>query len=87
MFGPACCPAGSGGIELARVTGQADGSDVVGESDRAAELHQGDIIVKDGFIVLRMNDDLGHRVLHLVLVRVILTLSSKVNDPCTRDAS
>lgn len=60
---------------------------MVGESDRVVELHQGDIIVKDGFIVLRMNDDLGHRVLHLVLVRANLTLSSKVNDPSIRDAS
>lgn len=80
-------PAGSGGIELAEVTCQTAGSDVVGESDRAAKLHQGAIIVKDGLVVLRMNDDLGHRALYLILVTASLTLSSKVNDPGTRDPS
>ena len=60
---------------------------MVGESDRGAELHQGNIIVKDAFIVLWMNDDLGHRALHLVRVRANLSLSSKVNDPGTRDVS
>lgn len=36
---PAGGPAGCGSVELAGVARQADGSDVVGESDGAAEPH------------------------------------------------
>ena len=36
---PASSPAGSGAVELAGVTRQADGSDVVSEKDRSAEPH------------------------------------------------
>ena len=42
---PASSPAGSGAVELTGVTRQADGSDVVSEKDRSAELHQGDVVV------------------------------------------
>lgn len=52
-------PAGSGVIELAGATCQTDGSDVVGEGDRAAGLHHGDIIGEDGAVVLRMDGGLG----------------------------
>lgn len=60
---------------------------MVAESDEAVELHQGDVIVKGGVVVLRMDDDLGHGALHLVLVSSILALSSKVDDPGTGDMS
>lgn len=87
MFAPASDPAGSGAVELAGVPGQTDGSDVVSEHDGAAEFHQGDVIVEGGFVVPRMNDDLGHIAIHLVLVRSTLTLSSNVDHPDTRDVS
>ena len=42
---PSSGPAEGGVEELAGFTCQADGSDVVVESDGAAELHQGSVIV------------------------------------------
>lgn len=38
-------PAEGGAVNLAGVTCQADRSDVVSEIERAAELHQGNVIV------------------------------------------
>lgn len=46
--------------ESAGVTRQADGSDVVIESDGAAELHQRNIVVPECVLILGMDDNLDH---------------------------
>ena len=65
-------------MKLAGVTRQAYRSDVVIETDCAAELHQGDVVVKRCVIVVRMDDDLGHSAAKLMNIRAGLSLSSKV---------
>lgn len=60
---------------------------MVAESDGAVELHQGDVTVQGGVVVPRMDDDLGHGALHLVLVSSILALPSEVDDPGAGDVS
>ena len=59
-FAPAGGPAGSRVEDLAGATCQANWSDVVIESDRAAELHQGNVIIEQCVVVVRMDDDLRH---------------------------
>lgn len=68
-------------MELAGFTCKADGPDVISEVDRAAEFHEGDVIVKQSVVPLRMYDDLGHCAGHLINLRPTLSLSSKVNSP------
>lgn len=46
--------------DSAGVTRQADGSDVVVECDRAAELHQRNIVVPECVLILWMDDNLDH---------------------------
>lgn len=70
-------------MDLAGVTCQADRSDVVSEADRAAKLYEGNVIVEQGVVVVGMYDDLGHGAAHFMDVRAPLSLSSKVESPCT----
>lgn len=80
-FPPASGIAGSSIVELAGVTCEADGPDVISKVDGVAELHEGDVIVKQGVVPVRMDDDLGHCSVHLINIRPTLSLSSKVNSP------
>lgn len=68
-------------MELTGVTCKADGPDVLADADGAAEFHEGDVIVEQGVVPVRMDDDLGHCSVHLMNVRPTLSLSSKVNSP------
>lgn len=60
---------------------KADGPYVVGESDGAAEFHEGNVIVEEGLVPVRMDGDLRHCVVHLINIRATLSLSSKVDKP------
>lgn len=84
QIAPAGGPAGGGGVELADVTRQADGSDEVIELDGTLELQQGDVVVEQGVVEVRMDEDLGHGAPDLVGVWASLSLSSQVDDPRTR---
>lgn len=86
-FAPASGPAESGVVELAGATCQADWSDVVSESDGAAELHYSNVIVEQSVVVVRMDDDIGHSAGLLMDVGASLSLSSKVEGICTRGFS
>lgn len=68
-------------VELAGVTCKADGPDVISEVNGAAELHEGDVIVEQGVVPVRMDDDLGHLSAHLINIWPTLSLSSKENSP------
>lgn len=83
-FAPASGPAGCGVVELTGATCQADRSDVVSEVDRAAELHQGNVVVQVRIVVVRVDKDLRHTLFHLMSVRPSLSLSPKVERPCTQ---
>lgn len=68
--------------ESAGATGQADGSDVVAESDGAAELHQRNTVIPECVPIVGMNDNLNHFALYLVWIGTTLSLPSKVNGKC-----
>lgn len=68
--------------ESAGATGQADGSDVVAESDGAAELHQRNVVVPECVLIVGMDDNLNHVALDLVWVGTTLSLPSQVNGEC-----
>lgn len=80
-FAPASGPAGGAVVDLGGVTCQADGSDEVSEIDRAAQLHEGNVVVKRGGVVVGMDNDLGHTALHLICIGAILSLSSQEDVP------
>ena len=78
---PAACPAGGGVAKDAAGRGQADGSDLAVDVDRGAELHQGDVVVEQGVVVLGVLDDLADATAHLVWVvprgRLVLSAQEK----------
>lgn len=80
---PSTGPTGSGIVEQAGATGQADGPDVVAVSDGAAELHQCNVVVEESVIVVGMDDDLTHGANYFVWVGTTLSLPSQVNGPST----
>lgn len=80
-FPPAGGIAQSSIVDLAGGICKANGPGVVGESDGAVEFHEGDIVVEQGVIIVRMEDDLGHCAVHFVSIRPTLGLSSKVDSP------
>lgn len=46
--------------KLAGVTWEVDGSDIVTQSDGAAELHQRNMVVPECVLIVGMDDDLDH---------------------------
>lgn len=79
---PATGPTSCGVVELAGAARQTDGSDEVGVGDGAAELHQGNVVVEEGVVVVGMDDDPRHGAALFVRVGTALSLSSQVNGPC-----
>lgn len=80
-FPPAGGIAQSSIVDLAGGVCKANGPGVVGESDGAVEFHEGDVVVEQGVVIVRMDDDLGHCAVHFVSIRPTLSLSSKVDSP------
>lgn len=68
-------------MELAGATCKADGPDVISEVNGAAEFHEGDVIVDQGVVPVRMDDDFGQGSAHLINIWPTLSLSSKENSP------
>lgn len=68
-------------VDLTGAFCKADGPDVVSESDGAAEFHEGNVIVKQGLVPVRMDDDPRHCAVHLINIQPTLSLSSKVDNP------
>lgn len=78
---PSAGPTGRGVVEQAGAARQADGSDVVAVTDSTAELHQCNVVVKEGVVVVAMDDDLAHRANNFVWIGATLSLPSQVNGP------
>lgn len=84
---PAAGPTGGCIVKHAGATRQADGSDIVTEINGAAELHQCNVVVEEGVVIVGMDDDLSHGPSDFIWVGTTLSLPSQINGPSTGTGS
>lgn len=63
---------------------QTDGPDVLTEGDVSIQLHQGNVVVEGGGVVIAVGDDLLHVPLHRPLAGLTLHVQTKEDLPLLR---